>query len=218
MSVRIAGGMFAGRVLSGPPRAERGPGRPPAPERTRPTAVRLRKSLFAVLADELEGARVLDLCAGVGTLGFEAMSRGARECVFIERSPRMVRLIERNATRLGVTAFALVVEDALRGLGRLRDSGSRFDVVFLDPPWDLWEAETGAQLLAGAIALAPLVVAEHRASRAPPSRVIAEPLSDSGIAAARLTGWNVRTTTAGDGAFSLYRREDETTEESRTLS
>ena len=208
MSVRIAGGVFGGRVLTGPPRAGSGRGQAPAAVRARPTAVRLRKSLFSVLAEEMAGARVLDLCAGVGTLGFEALSRGARECVFVERSPRLGRLIERNAARLGTSAFDLVVGDALGESCRFMRAGREFEVAFLDPPWEIWESERGVELLRGAVALAPLVVAEHRSSWTPPSSVAARPQSEPRVKACPLLGVKVRTTAAGDGAFSLYRRRE----------
>ena len=207
MSVRIAGGVFRGRGLTGPPRAG-SPRRRPAVELARPTAVRLRKSLFTVLADELAGARVLDVCAGVGTLGFEAISRGARECVFVERSPRLARLIETNAERLGVAAFELKVGDALPELRRLRDAGQVFDAAFLDPPWEVWDSEAGVGLLGAAIGLAPLVVAEHRSSWLPPPRVAIEPGVEFQAPVRPISGVNVRTTAHGDGAFSLYRREE----------
>ena len=213
MSVRIAGGSLAGRVLTGPPRP--GGRRGAAPDGARPTAVRLRKSLFEVLAGELAGTRVLDICAGVGTLGFEAISRGARECVFVERSQRMARLIERNAERLAVDTFKVVVADVLRELPRFRRAGRGFDVAFLDPPWESWEAGTGVPLLAEAIALAPLVVAEHRSSWVPPLRVVAGADDESHPAMPAPAGLKTRTTTAGDGAFSLYRREG-AAEERRT--
>ena len=206
MSVRIAGGVFRGRVLTGPPRAASRRGPAPAAELARPTAVRLRKSLFAVLAGEVAGARVLDLCAGVGTLGFEAISRGARECVFVERSPRLGRLIERNAARLGTDAFELVVGDALRELRRFLGAAREFDVAFLDPPWETWESEQGVELLRGAVGLAPLVVAEHRSSWTAPASVAAGPESGPQGATRPPVGVKVRTTAAGDGAFSLYRR------------
>ena len=206
MSVRISGGVFRGRVLTGPPRADSSPGRAPMVERARPSAVRLRKSLFAVLAGEMAGARVLDLCAGVGTLGFEALSRGARECVFVERSPRLSRLIERNAARLGTNAFELVVGDAFGELRRFRRTGAEFDVAFLDPPWEIWESEAGVELLRGAVGLAALVVAEHRSSWTAPSNVVVRPEPEPQSRLCPLVGVNIRTTAAGDGAFSLYRR------------
>lgn len=206
MSVRIAGGVFRGRVLTGPPRAD-SPRRPASvAERARPTSVRLRKSLFTVLAGEMAEARVLDLCAGVGTLGFEAISRGARECVFVERSPRLGRLIERNAARLGTNAFELVVGDAFRELRRFLRTGREFDVAFLDPPWEAWEAAPGMELLRGAVVLAPLVVAEHRSSWTAPSSVAVSRASEPQTEACPPFGVKVRTTAAGDGAFSLYRR------------
>lgn len=207
MSVRISGGVFRGRVLAGPPRAGSRGGPVPAVERTRPTAVRLRKSLFTVLAEDVAGARVLDACAGVGTLGFEALSRGARECVFVERSPGLGRLIERNAARLGTNAFRLVVGDALGELRRFLGAGREFDVAFLDPPWEMWESERGAELLRAAVGLAPLVVAEHRSSWTAPSGVVVRPEREPQEHSCPRVGVKTRTTSAGDGAFSLYRWE-----------
>ena len=209
MSVRIAGGVFRGRVLTGPPRTGSRRGPVQAAERARPTAVRLRKSLFSVLAEEVAGARVLDLCAGVGTLGFEAISRGARECVFVERSPRLGRLIERNAARLGTEAFKLVVGDGLRELRRFGRTGEEFDVAFLDPPWEIWESEQGMALLRGAVGLAPLVVAEHRSSWLAPPSVVVHPEGESQGQPCPPSGVKVRTVTAGDSAFSMYRWEEE---------
>lgn len=209
MSVRIAGGAFRGRVLTGPPRADSRRKPSPAGELARPTAVRLRKSLFTVLADELAGARVLDLCAGVGTLGFEALSRGAHDCAFVERAPRLARLIERNAERLGVTAFELKVGDALPELRRLRNAGEVFDVAFLDPPWKIWDSGEGVKLLGEAISVASLVVAEHRSSWAAPPSVLTDSGSETQTAGRPTAGVKVRTTAAGDGAFSLYRRVEE---------
>ena len=205
MSVRISGGVFRGRVLTGPPRVDSRRGPMQAAHRTRPSAVRLRKSLFAVLAEEMAEARVLDLCAGVGTLGFEALSRGARECVFVERSPRLGRLIERNAARVGTSAFELVVGDALGELRRFLGAGREFDVAFLDPPWETWESEQGLELLRGAVSLAPLVVAEHRSSWTAPSSVVVRPEPEPESRVCPSSGVKTRTTAAGDGAFSLYR-------------
>ena len=206
MSLRISGGVFRGRVLTGPPRADSSRRPAQAADRSRPSAVRLRKSLFAVLAEEVAEARVLDLCAGVGTLGFEALSRGARECVFVERSPRLGRLIERNGARLGTSTFELVVGDALGELRRFLGAGREFDVAFLDPPWETWESEEGLELLRGAVSLAPLVVAEHRSSWTAPPSVVVRPERESRSRRCPLLGVKIRTTAAGDGAFSLYRR------------
>ncbi len=152
-----------------------------------------------MLGDELSGSAVVDLCAGVGALGFEALSRGARRCVFLERAPRMARLIGRNAERLGAGAVEIRIGDAERELRRLAQAGARFGVVLLDPPWDLWESGAGERLLSGAARLAPgVVAAEHRSSFAPPEAVPA--LRPGSAALVRY-----RTTAVGDGAFSLYR-------------
>ncbi len=198
MSVRITGGAFAGRLLFGPP--HRGA---PLPG-LRPTAARLRKSLFSVLADEVPGSWVLDLCAGVGTLGFEALSRGAGQCVFVERAPRMCRLIERNAEHLGVHSLRLVAGGAARELRRLAGVGTEFGIVFLDPPWRDWEAGPGLSLLEAAARLGPgVIAAEHRSGWAAPVRIG----GGESEAAPRKAFVRTRTLTAGDGAVSLYQRE-----------
>jgi 16S rRNA (guanine966-N2)-methyltransferase len=118
--VRIVAGEFRGRRLAAP----RG-------VRTRPTADRVREALFSMLGD-VSGARVLDLYAGSGALGIEALSRGAESAVFVERDPRAVAAIERNLESLGLQEEVLRqdVERFLR-----RGSGT-FDLVFCDPPYD----------------------------------------------------------------------------------
>jgi 16S rRNA (guanine(966)-N(2))-methyltransferase RsmD len=113
----------------------------------RPTADRVRESLFAILRERLEGARFLDLYAGAGTVGLEALSRGAAEAVFVESHRPAARLIGENATACGLAdrarVLALPVE---RALGRLSRGGEQFDLVFLDPPYGAGEA--GAALAA----------------------------------------------------------------------
>jgi 16S rRNA (guanine966-N2)-methyltransferase len=118
--VRIVAGEFRGRPLTAP----RG-------VRTRPTADRVREALFSMLGD-VTGARVLDLYAGSGALGIEALSRGAESAVFVERDPRAVAAIERNLESLGLE------EEVLRqDVGRfLRRGSGTFDLVFCDPPYD----------------------------------------------------------------------------------
>jgi 16S rRNA (guanine966-N2)-methyltransferase len=113
-------GEFRGRRLAAP----RG-------TRTRPTADRVREALFSMLGD-VSGARVLDLYAGSGALGIEALSRGAESAVFVERDPRAVAAIERNLESLGVEQEVLR-EDVVRFLRR---GAGTFDLVFCDPPYD----------------------------------------------------------------------------------
>jgi 16S rRNA (guanine966-N2)-methyltransferase len=118
--LRVVAGQFKGRRLATP----RG-------TRTRPTADRVREALFSMLGD-VAGARVLDLYAGSGALGIEALSRGAASAVFVERDPPAAAAIERNLAAIGVEA-AVVRQDALRWLAR---ADGPFELVFCDPPYD----------------------------------------------------------------------------------
>ena len=104
----------------------------------RPTADRVRETLFNWLAPVIEGARCLDLFAGTGALGIEALSRGAAECVFVERDRTLARMLRENLTRLKQENFRLIEGDAL---GALAATAQAFDIVFLDPPFteSLWE-------------------------------------------------------------------------------
>jgi 16S rRNA (guanine966-N2)-methyltransferase len=128
--LRVVAGAFKGRRLAAP----RG-------VRTRPTADRVREALFSMLGD-VGGARVLDLYAGSGALGIEALSRGAASAVFVERDPQAVAAIERNLAAVGVEAV-VVRQDALRWLA---GADGPFDLVFCDPPYD------SASRLAGPLA------------------------------------------------------------------
>ncbi|MEW9624339.1 16S rRNA (guanine(966)-N(2))-methyltransferase RsmD [Rhodanobacter geophilus] len=103
----------------------------------RPTPERLRETLFNWLAPMLAGARVLDLCAGTGALGIEALSRGAAGACFVEPEASAARALRDNLARLKVTAGEVVAVDAQ---GFLRGAARPFDLVFLDPPFalDLW--------------------------------------------------------------------------------
>jgi 16S rRNA (guanine966-N2)-methyltransferase len=127
--VRVVAGEFRGRRLAAPRGA-----------RTRPTADRVREALFSMLGD-VSGARVLDLYAGSGALGIEALSRGAELAVFVERDPRAVAAIQRNLESLGVEEEVLR-EDVVRFLRR---ASGTFDLVFCDPPYD-WASRLAGPL------------------------------------------------------------------------
>jgi 16S rRNA (guanine966-N2)-methyltransferase len=118
--VRVVAGEFKGRRLHAP-----------AGSRTRPTADRVREAVFSMLGD-LRGARVLDLYAGSGALGIEALSRGARLAVFVERDRRALAAIRRNLDAVGADATVLA-RDVLSVLGEERGP---YDLVFCDPPYD----------------------------------------------------------------------------------
>jgi len=123
--VRIIAGDLGGRRIAVP---EHG---------TRPMADRMRQSLFAVLEPRLHGARVLDLCAGSGAGGFEALSRGAQHACFVERSREAAGTIRDNAAALGVVERTEVrTSEARAALTALSASGERFDLVLFDPPYD----------------------------------------------------------------------------------
>lgn len=119
--VRIIGGLYRRRLL-----------RFPSALGLRPTADRVRETLFNWLGQELDGKACLDLFAGSGALGFEAASRGASRVVMVERDPAAAAALRENAAILGAGAVEVRAGDALQCLPRLEGG---FDVIFLDPPF-----------------------------------------------------------------------------------
>ena len=110
----------------------------------RPATDRLRESLFALLEADLEGARVLDLFAGSGALGLEALSRGAAGCVFVERDREALDALERNVAVVGLPARSKIVPHDLSQPLPLEE---KFDVAFLDPPFVFLRERKGKELL-----------------------------------------------------------------------
>lgn len=105
---------------------------------TRPTSDRLRETLFNILAPRIEGARFLDLCAGTGAVGIEALSRGASQVTFVDQSHRMCELIKTNleAVKIDENVCEIVSADANKFLKRHLKKGDRpFDLLFYDPPY-----------------------------------------------------------------------------------
>lgn len=110
----------------------------PAGMKTRPTADRVKEALFSIITSryDLTGMRVLDLCAGSGALGIEALSRGAATACFVEQDRRAAIVIEKNLAACGFgTRSQLLALDALAGLRLLLRRGEAFDLVFFDPPY-----------------------------------------------------------------------------------
>ncbi|MBK5277006.1 MAG: 16S rRNA (guanine(966)-N(2))-methyltransferase RsmD [Desulfuromonadales bacterium] len=110
----------------------------PAGLQTRPTADRVKEALFSIIASRraLVGACVLDICAGSGSLGIEALSRGAASCSFVEQSRPVLEILEKNLTRTGLASKAeCLALDALKGLNLLSRNGKQFDICFFDPPY-----------------------------------------------------------------------------------
>ena len=141
--MRIIGGKARGRQI-----------RLPAGCRIRPTADRVKESLFNIL-HPVEGTYFLDIYAGCGNVGLEALSRGASGSVFVEKDPRLVEAIRDNLRLLGFEGQGEVIAaDAQQGLRRLGKRGERFDILFADPPYDedilpeILRSLEGAELLA----------------------------------------------------------------------
>lgn len=160
-------------------------------EGLRPTSDRVRETLFNWLAPMVEGARCLDLFAGTGALGIEAISRGAADCVFVERDRSQAQHLGQTLARLKIDNARVVNADALDWLG---SSAQPFDLVFLDPPFsgNLW-AEAAARLETGGWLAADAWIHVEMSE---------------GISPALPPGWRLhRESRAGAVHFALYRRD-----------
>ena len=123
--MRIVAGRWRGRTIKAP-----------ADDRVRPTADRVREAWMSIVQPELPGARVLDLFAGSGALGLEALSRGAEQCDFVEIAARSLAALRANVDKLGAGDAARIVHgDALKFIERL--TSAAYDVAFADPPYGL---------------------------------------------------------------------------------
>lgn len=187
--MRIIAGALKGRRLE-----------TPTWEGLRPTSDKLRETLFNVLAPRIAGARVVDAFAGTGALGLEAISRGASHVAFIEQDRRAQALIARNLAHCGVEeGYAMIPASVARGVELLRAAPTfePFDIVLLDPPYDLQpdkttvaEPDETLMRVSALVAPAGIVVLEHARRR--PAPEAAGPLV--------LT----RRTSSGDSALAYY--------------
>ena len=187
--MRIVAGTLKGRRLEGP-----------SWDGLRPTSDSLRETLFNVLGPTLAGARVLDVFAGTGAVGLESISRGAAAATFVENDPRAIILLRRNIAHCGVENACVIIRDDFmkpraQRVGALiaprkPDALARYDLVFLDPPYDIPSIETALTAAAARTRPAGRVVIEHSRRRALPDAV-------SGAARYRLLE-------AGDSALSFY--------------
>jgi 16S rRNA (guanine966-N2)-methyltransferase len=151
--VRVIGGTYRGRRLRTAEGLE-----------VRPTSDRLRETLFNILAPKIHGSRFLDICAGSGAVGIEALSRGATRATLIERSRRACAVIEANLEALGLKIGEVIRQDALTALKRLQETGAQFDIIFFDPPYASEIYGKAMDMLGTGNLLAPggLIVVEHR--------------------------------------------------------
>jgi 16S rRNA (guanine966-N2)-methyltransferase len=151
--VRVIAGTARGRRLTAP-----------AGRDTRPTSDRVREALFSSISAAVPGAAVLDLFAGSGALGIEALSRGAVRATFVEQAPRAVAAIRQNLRRAGVAPAGQVVHTDAALFCR-RPAGGPFDLLLCDPPYALDTAAVGDLLAAlrdaGGLAVGALAVVER---------------------------------------------------------
>lgn len=124
--MRIISGTSKGRKLA-----------TPKSHSLRPTSDRVKESIFNILRGEIEGKLVLDLFAGTGNLGIEALSRGARKVVFVEKGRHALGLIQKNLAQFGFEERSETLPiDASRAVRVLKQGGKTFDVIFMDPPYE----------------------------------------------------------------------------------
>jgi 16S rRNA (guanine(966)-N(2))-methyltransferase RsmD len=181
--MRIIAGAFKGRRLKAP-----------RWEGLRPTSDKLRETLFNILSAQVAGARVLDVFAGTGAMGLEAVSRGASSATFIEHDGRAVALIHENVALCGVADRCAIIRDtAARAFDRIIDGGP-FDVIVLDPPYDYEPLLALVVSAARQLAPAGVLVLEHASRRDVPVLDVVPPVR------------TVRTVRSGDSALTFFRR------------
>ena len=156
--VRVIGGTYGGRRL----RSVDG-------LRVRPTSDRLRETLFNILKPRIADSRFLDICAGSGAVGIEALSRGASQATFIEKSRQACSVIEANLASLGIDSKTILNRDALSAFKRLDENQQRFDIIYFDPPYasDIYSRVLETLGVTALIAADGIVVVEYRARDRP---------------------------------------------------
>lgn len=123
------------RIISGKSRGRRLA--TPRGHALRPTSDRVKESIFNILGGEVEGKVVLDLFAGTGNLGIEALSRGAKKTIFVERAREALRMIQRNLLQCNFSGQAEIIpKEVNRAIGILEASGESFDLILMDPPYE----------------------------------------------------------------------------------
>lgn len=130
----------------------------------RPTADRVKESIFNILGGQLEGIRVLDLFSGTGSLGLEAISRGAQHVVFVEKSRSALNALKKNISLCGFDSHSIVLAMSVpHGLAFMGQKGESFQVIFADPPYGRgWVEKTISEILAhGILSQDGMIVMEH---------------------------------------------------------
>lgn len=178
--MRIVAGTLKGRRLDGP-----------TWEGLRPTSDSLRETLFNVLGPTLAGARVMDAFAGTGAVGIEALSRGALCVTFVENDARAITLLKKNLTHVGVDDLATIIrDDFVKPRLRSRGEAERYDLIFMDPPYELPSIDSAIGIGASQLASGGRLVVEHSRRRSIPESVPG--------------ATRYRVLEAGDSALSFY--------------
>ncbi len=163
----------------------------------RPTSDRVKESIFNILQDKVEGRVALDLFAGTGNLGIEALSRGAKRAVFVEKDRHAIQLIQRNLAQLGFREKSeILAKDVGRAIGILKQRGECFNLVFMDPPYQKGLIEETLMKLGShpIYDCGSVLVVEHNRR---------EPLPN------RLGGWDlIRQRRIGDTVLSFLTRSE----------
>jgi 16S rRNA (guanine966-N2)-methyltransferase len=133
----------------------------------RPTSDKLRETLFNVLAADIEGARVLDGYAGTGAVGIEALSRGAAHVTFVERDPRAASLVESNLAACAVEGGYTIQRGDVASVVRQMDPDVKFDLVFLDPPYEVEDVSSTLEAVESRLSEKGRVVLERATRREP---------------------------------------------------
>ncbi|MFH1865774.1 MAG: 16S rRNA (guanine(966)-N(2))-methyltransferase RsmD [Candidatus Eisenbacteria bacterium] len=159
--MRVIAGRLRGSVI-----------RVPAAGAVRPTYDRVRESVFSIIEPRLDGAVVLDLFAGSGSLGIESLSRGAAAATFVEKDKRVLDVVRDNVDRLGLEEQCRLVRGEAQAALERGLPGGPFDIVFVDPPYSSGLAERTLDLLGSSPALAEdaIVVVERASADTPPER------------------------------------------------
>lgn len=180
MNIRIISGEYGGRLIDAPE------GR-----RMHPMGERIRNALFNSIGSEVKGAQVLDAFAGTGSIGLEALSRGARHATFIERDKLLQKILTGNIARLGAQEqTALIRTSVANWLATKGDT--KFDIIFADPPYNDVQFSTVAELL-GLLKPGALMVLSHPGKGEVPTK--------NGVVV-------VDNRSYGNADLTFYRRED----------
>ena len=158
--MRVIAGQYKGRKLESPENYD-----------IRPTTDKAKEALFSILYNDTPGARVLDLFAGTGGLGIEALSRGASECIFVDHSRQSAGLVKRNLAGCGVKEEARVLQGDYRKV--LAGLTGSFDIILMDPPYNKGLLEDAFHLIREHGLLAPdgVIVCEHRREEVLPEEI-----------------------------------------------